>query len=77
MKWEEWLRSREAKRETLRRLGFDAPSRRKTSHSSSERRMRQAFGGERAPDFGSKEVSIERHEDDRLSLEIQIPGGHE
>ena len=49
MKWEEWLRSREAKRETLRRVGLDAPSRRKTSHSSSERRMRQAFGGLRAP----------------------------
>ena len=51
MKWEEWLLSREAKRETLRRAGLDAPSRRKMSYSASERRMRQAFGGERVPLF--------------------------
>lgn len=49
MKWEEWLLSRADKRETLRQAGLDAPSRRKTSYSSSERRMRQAFGGERVP----------------------------
>lgn len=60
MRWEEWLLSRAAKRETLRRAGLDAPSRRKTSHSDSERRMRQAFGGLRAPDFGSKKTTTER-----------------
>ena len=47
--WEEWKASRAAKRETLRRLGLDAPSRR--SESTSDRRLRQAFGGERAPVF--------------------------
>ena len=49
MTWEEWKASRAAKRETLRRLGLDAPSRR--SESTSDRRLRQAFGGERAPVF--------------------------
>ena len=47
--WEEWKASRAAKREALRRLGLDAPSRR--SESTSDRRLRKAFGGERAPVF--------------------------
>ena len=47
--WDEWKAARAAKRETLRRLGLDKPSRR--SESTSDRRLRQAFGGERAPVF--------------------------
>ena len=47
MTWEEWKASRAAKRENLRRLGLDAPSRR--SESTSDRRLRAAFNGKRAP----------------------------
>lgn len=47
--WEEWKAARAAKREALRRLGLDAPSRR--SESTSDRRLRLAFEGERAPNF--------------------------
>jgi len=47
--WEEWKAGREAKRETLRKLGLDSPSRR--SSSSSDKRLRKAFGGKRAPDL--------------------------
>ncbi len=47
--WDEWKAARAAKREALRRLGLDAPSRR--SESTSDRRLRAAFGGERAPIF--------------------------
>ena len=49
--WEEWKAARAAKRETLRRLGLAAPSRR--SESTSDRRLRRAFEGERAPHFAS------------------------
>ena len=45
--WDEWKGARAAKREALRRLGLDAPSRRR--ESTSDRRLRAAFGGERAP----------------------------
>ncbi len=45
--WEEWKASRAAKRAVLERLGLDAPSIR--SRSSSDRRLRAAFGGFRAP----------------------------
>ena len=44
--WEEWKAGRAAKRETLRKLGLDAPSRRPFGHDN---RLRAAFGGERAP----------------------------
>ena len=47
--WDEWKAARAAKREALRRLGLDAPSCR--SESTSDRRLRAAFGGERAPTF--------------------------
>ena len=47
--WEEWKAGRAAKREALRRLGLDAPSRR--SESTADRRLRAAFGGKRAPSF--------------------------
>ena len=47
--WDEWKAARAAKREALRRLGLDAPSRR--SESTSDRRLRAAFGGERASIF--------------------------
>ena len=47
--WEEWKAGREAKRETLRKLGLDSPSRR--SSSSSDKHLRKAFGGKRVPDF--------------------------
>ena len=47
--WDEWKAARAAKREALRRLGLDAPSRR--SESTSDRRLRAAFDGERAPTF--------------------------
>ena len=44
--WEEWKAGRAAKRETLRKLGLDAPSRRPFGHDN---RLRAVFGGERAP----------------------------
>jgi len=47
--WDEWLASRAAKRENLRRLGLDAPSRRTTDYGTSGRRLRAAFGGLRVP----------------------------
>ena len=47
--WDEWKAARAAKREALRRLGLDAPSRR--SESTSDRHLRAAFGGKRAPIF--------------------------
>ena len=46
--WEEWKAGRAAKRETLRKLGLDAPSRRPFGHDN---RLRAVFGGERAPMF--------------------------
>ncbi|MGI6099279.1 MAG: hypothetical protein GX174_06255 [Lentisphaerae bacterium] len=47
--WEEWKAGRAARRETLRKYGLDSPSRR--SSSSSDKRLRKAFDGKRAPDF--------------------------
>jgi len=47
--WDEWKTSRAAKREALRVAGVDAASRRKSSYSTFDRRLRQAFGGERGP----------------------------
>lgn len=49
MTWEEWQKSRSAKREALRKYGCEAPSRRKTSFNTSEAFMRQEFGGRRVP----------------------------
>ena len=48
MTWEEWKAGRAAKRETLRKLGLDAPSRRPFGHDNS---LRPSFGGARAPSF--------------------------
>ena len=53
--WEEWKAGREAKRETLRRLGLDSPSLR--SFSSSDKHLRKAFGGKRVPDLSVSEPS--------------------
>lgn len=47
--WEEWKAGRAAKREVLRKLGLDAPSRRNTS--SSDKHLRRAFKGKRAPNL--------------------------
>ena len=47
--WEEWLKSREQKRDNLRRHGLDAPSRRSTDYSTAGLRLRRAFAGARAP----------------------------
>lgn len=49
MTWAEWQASREAKRAVLRKYGVDAPSRRTVSYNTSERFMRQEFGGGRIP----------------------------
>ena len=49
--WKEWKTGREARRETLRKLGLDATSRR--SASSSDKHLRKAFGGTRVPDFSA------------------------
>lgn len=57
MTWREWQESRETKRAALRKHGVDAPSRRSVSFNSSERFMRQAFGGERIPGFARKEAA--------------------
>ena len=48
LSWEEWQAGRAAKRETLRKLGLDVPSRRPFGHDD---RLRAAFGGLRAPSF--------------------------
>jgi len=50
--WQEWMASRAEKRERLRRLGMDAPSRRQTDYGKSGKRLRKAFGGNRAPVCG-------------------------
>ncbi len=42
--WEEWQASRAKKRELLKRLGLDAPSRRETSYSTSDKRLCRAVG---------------------------------
>ncbi len=49
--WEEWKAGREARREALRKLGLDGPSRR--SARSSDKHLRKAFGGKRVPDFSA------------------------
>lgn len=49
--WDEWKAGRAAKREALRAAGLDTPSRRQHSWSTSDRRLRAAFAGSRAPDF--------------------------
>lgn len=54
MSWQEWLDSRDARREALRRYGVDAPSRRSTSFNAAERHMRRAFGGARIPAFAQR-----------------------
>ena len=51
LSWNEWLASREAKRENLRRHGLAAPSRRTTDYGTSGLRLRRAFSGLRAPEF--------------------------
>ena len=48
--WEEWKAGRAEKRETLRKLGLDAPSRRPFGHDD---RLRSAFDGARVPSFSS------------------------
>jgi len=47
--WEEWKASRAAKRDNLKRLGLQTPSRRETDYGKSGQRLRKAFGGQRAP----------------------------
>ncbi len=47
-KWEEWLASRGARREVAARVGPDVVRR---AGSSSDRRLRPLFDGERGPDF--------------------------
>lgn len=47
--WAEWQASRAAKKANLTRLGLDKPSRRETDYGTSGRRLRKAFGGQRAP----------------------------
>ncbi len=66
--WEEWKAGREAKRETLRKLGLDAPSRR--SISSSDKHLRKAFGGKRVPDFSVSPREPILHQDSSSA-----PGG--
>ena len=46
--WEEWLSSREARRQVAARVGPDVVRR---AGSSSDRRLRRLFNGERGPDF--------------------------
>ena len=46
--WEEWQRSRKARRAVTDRI-TPLPVRRK--RSSSDKRLRKAFGGQRGPDF--------------------------
>jgi len=47
--WEEWLAGRQARRELSLRVGKPVCLR---QESSSDRRLRAAFGGERAPGLG-------------------------
>lgn len=59
LKWDEWLASRERKREILRAAGLSAPSRRKVSYNTAERRMRAEFGGGRIPGFACRKEGME------------------
>lgn len=54
--WEEWRASRPAKREMLRRVGLDSPSRRKTVVGTGDIRLRRMFNGARVPDFQSSSI---------------------
>jgi len=58
MTWAEWQASRASKRANLVRLRLDKPSRRETDHGSAGLRLRQAFGGQRAPKLSSPFVKI-------------------
>ena len=49
--WEEWQRSRAARRAVAERIG---PSVIRRRESSADRKLRKAFQGERGPDFGKK-----------------------
>ena len=77
--WDEWKRGREAKRAILRRLGLDKPCRR--SESSSDKRLRPAFGGERGPAFapppGTDEAALDapraRRDARRAAGERRLP----
>ena len=58
LSWNEWLASREAKRENLRRHGLAAPSRRTTDYGTSGLRLRRVFSGARVPAFESTNRQI-------------------
>lgn len=49
--WEEWQASRQARRSAAKRVGPSITRRRK---SSSDRRLRAAFAGQRGPTFHGK-----------------------
>ena len=52
--WEEVLASIPVKRALMKKYGLDAPSRRTVSYNTSERHMREAFGGGRIPKWAEK-----------------------
>jgi hypothetical protein len=52
--WEEWRQSRAARRERTRAIGGDSCRR---AESSSDKRLRAAFDGARAPDFPRRPAS--------------------
>ena len=51
LSWGEWKDSRAAKHDALRMAGLESSSRRKTSFSTSDFRLRKAFNGARVPSF--------------------------
>ena len=59
MTWDELLASIPEKRAILKKYGLDAPSRRKVSFNTSERFMREAFGGGRIPQWAKRQEKAE------------------
>ncbi|NLB68269.1 MAG: hypothetical protein GX804_01075 [Lentisphaerae bacterium] len=53
--WEEWLLSRKARKEATAKIGPSVTRRKK---SSSDKRLRAAFDGERGPKFDNKAAGI-------------------
>ncbi len=55
--WEEWRRSRAARRAIAERIGPPVVRR---AESTSDRKLRAAFDGKRGPDFGSDTSSAQQ-----------------
>ncbi|MCY3761426.1 MAG: hypothetical protein OXH50_09260 [Gemmatimonadetes bacterium] len=72
--WEEWLASREARREVAARVG---PGVVRRAGSSSDRRLRRLFEGERGPAFPNGAGSAPWKSPENLSPAPAAPGSYQ